>query len=211
MKRILGFTGGVIATSILFSGCAGTNVQTIEKQPEVQEIKNDKPFLRTVDGDTKKIIPLSEVNVKLMAGLRVAIHDEDIQIQPSLFRNENCTFLGETKLNGSTERFEVRLKNAICTDENNITYESNNIRGYVIGEDNIVGIRGVLVLDVNREGVKKNNLTLTLLEQLNNVEGVQSIRHNLLKQITTSVIQLTPGTKTKLLIQEGDFVKVDGK
>ncbi len=211
MKRILGFTGGVITTSILLSGCAGTNIQTIEKQPEVQEIKNDKPFLRTVDGDTKKIIPLSEVNVKLMAGLRVAIHDEDIQIRPSLFRNENCTFIGETKLNGSTERFEVRLKNAICTDENNITYESNNIKGYIIGEDNIVGMRGNLAIDLNKDILRRQNLHLSFLEQLNNIEGVQSLRYALLKQITTSILALNPETKAKFLIQEGDFVKVDGK
>ncbi|MDX9743561.1 MAG: hypothetical protein RBT59_07060 [Arcobacteraceae bacterium] len=206
MKRILGFTSGVIATSVLLSGCVATN-QVIEKPQERKVVEIEKPFLKlNDDGNIKEFIPFSKTNVQLHAGVQARLFESAANINPVIFSNKNCLFIGESRLNETTERFDIRFKNAMCTDENNITYASDNIKGYIVGDDDIVGIEGVPSINLNRNLLMR--VDLKLLQNFN-TEEAKRIENELLRQLVFPIVQLNPGSKGTIVFEGGTFKILD--
>lgn len=208
MRKALSIACGAIVTSILLSGCA-SSVQTIKKQLEIQSIK--KPMINDIDSNESSVSVFALSNGYLVHGF--SLDWKNVQkgiIESSSNENIKCIFGVEAKADLNRERFDIRLNSATCTAENNNTFVSNNIKGYVVGADNLVGIKGVVVA---RQG---GLLMQHLQNKVSKVENIVSDSNATTKvtfneAILDSLI-LESGSSMALpcvvVATEGDFVKI---
>lgn len=212
MRKALSIACGAIATSILLSGCA-SSVQTIEKQIEIQSIK--KPMINDIDANKSSVSVFALSNGYLVHGF--SLDWKNVQkgiIESSSNENIKCIFGVEAKADLNRERFDIRLNSATCSAENNNTFVSNNIKGYVVGSDNRVGVKGIVVA---RQG---GFLMQHFQNKISKVENVVSENNATTKVIFNEAILdsliLESGnfhSTVTVVATEGDFVKInrDGK
>ncbi len=207
MRKILGFSGGAIMISLLISGCSN-NVSL--DTPPASLFAYKRLMVSNIDNNQSSVSVFALSKGYLVHGF--SLNRKDIQkgiIQSSSDEETKCIFGAEAKADLNSERFFIRLNTATCTTENNNTFVSNNIKGYVVGPDNQVGIKGVVIA---RQG---GLLMQHLQNKISKVENIVSDNNATTKVTFNDAIldslSLESGSSMSLPVvvvaTEGDFIK----
>ncbi len=157
-----------------------------------------KAFLKPLDNNTSKVIPLHMINGSLLNGARGVSDANEFPIVA--ITGGGCIFKGEAKPDFNTERFNIRLKTAVC-DNSMVSYD---IKGYVFGVDDLYGVEGILEENLLPKRINKQDYLPSSTEQ----RETRELKQKVMKAYSSRLMEIAPKTEVKIWLQEGTFMKI---